>query len=122
MAITTNTQSIAASVDNFTSGQLVVDAGGSGVGLILSLGYIPRYIELWNQTDAANHEWYEGMPAASAKKTVTAGTLTYIVANGITVGAAGAVGNGTTVPGEGQVFIDPALLPASKTIEWNAFG
>lgn len=122
MAFTTNTQAQANSVDNFASGQLVLDAGGPGAGLILSLGFIPRYIELWNATDAATHEWYEGMPAASAKKTVTAGTLTYIVANGITVGLSSAVGNGTTIPSEGQVFLDPALTPASKTLYWRAYG
>lgn len=123
MAQTTNTQSIAGGVPNFSSGQLVLDAGGPipASGIILLLGFIPRYLELWNQTDAATHEWFEGMPAASAKKTVTAGTLTYITVNGITVGAAGAVGT-ATVPGEGQVLLDPALTPASKTLYWRAFG
>lgn len=122
MAFTTNTQSIEGSVPNFSSGQLVLDGSGPGAGLLLSLGFIPRYFKLWNTTDAAKHEWHEGMPAASAEKTVTAGTLTYITANGITVGASGAAGNGTTAPAEGQVFLDPALTPASKTLYWAAFG
>lgn len=122
MAIVVSNEQQEASVSNYYSDKIVVDAGGSGVGLVLSLGFIPRYIELWNVTDAASHEWFDPMPAASAKKTVTAGTLTYIVANGITVGASGALGNGTTIPSEGQVFIDPALLPASKTLYLKAFG
>jgi hypothetical protein len=122
MALVVSNESQEGNVSNFYTAKIVVDAGGPGTGLILSPGFIPRQIELWNSTDAASHEWFDPMPAASAKKTVTAGTLTYIVANGITVGASAAVGNGTTVPGEGQFFIDPALIPASKTVYVKVLG
>lgn len=51
-----------------------------------ALGFRPRYVRLENATDRISYEWFEGMAADSAIKTVAAGTRTLDTSNGISVG------------------------------------
>lgn len=71
---------------------------GAGAAVDLELGFNPRYIKLFNMTDAMTYEFCEGMAATQTLKTVTAGTTTVdansiIVPdqNGFAIAAAGAV-------------------------------
>lgn len=58
---------------------------GTGSALnITTLGFRPRVLKLMNVTGLCTLNWQQGMPDASGVKTVTAGTISYIVANGIT--------------------------------------
>lgn len=50
------------------------------------LGFTPRRVVLINATDRIRYEWWTGMAADSAIKTVDAGTCTLETSNGITVG------------------------------------
>lgn len=50
----------------------------------INCGFVPRVVEVRDQTNANLYTWNAGMPAASVNKTVTAGTYTYAAANGIT--------------------------------------
>jgi hypothetical protein len=50
------------------------------------LGFVPRYVALINATDRIKLEWFEGMAADAALKTIADGTVTLEVSAGITVG------------------------------------
>lgn len=71
---------------------------GAGAEVDIELGFNPRFIKLYNVTDATTYEFCEGMPSGATFKTVTGGAQTadtnsIIVpdVNGFTVAAAGAV-------------------------------
>lgn len=51
----------------------------------VTLGFVPRKVEVFDITNANKYEWNDQMAAASMFKTVTAGTFTYASSNGITV-------------------------------------
>ena len=51
----------------------------------VTLGFVPRKVEVLDITNANKYEWNDQMAAASMFKTVTAGTFTYVSSNGITV-------------------------------------
>lgn len=119
MAITLNTQSQAASVCNMAQGQVTTDAGGAGADTIFSPGFAPRYVQLVDRTNRITLEWYEGMAANSAIRTVAAGTRTLDVASGITVGS---VSNPNSGPALGQFMIKAADLGASASFSWRAHG
>lgn len=63
---------------------------GTGATINISLGFIPRYVKVFNYNDAGalypTVEWWEGMPAASGLKNKRqavneGGTATYSVVN-----------------------------------------
>lgn len=49
---------------------------GSGAAVVVTLGFKPKYVKVFNETDATTWEWVKGMAATIAFKTVTAGTMT----------------------------------------------
>ena len=51
----------------------------------VTLGFVPRKVEVLDSTNANKYEWNDQMAAASMFKTVTAGTFTYVSSAGITV-------------------------------------
>jgi hypothetical protein len=114
MALTTNTQSNAAGIVNRAQGQVVTDAGAAA-DTTFTCGFIPRYIKFVNATDRIVLEFYEGMAANSALRTVAAGTVTLDVAAGITLGT-------TALNTAGQFTVKAADIPASKTLYWEAIG
>jgi len=80
------------------------------------LGFIPRYVKLIDLTNNDTYEWFEGMAANSAFKSVDAGDQSLVTSNGITVGEldTGAV-NTWTVYGQ-------TLGAATDTSHLNAVG
>lgn len=53
----------------------------------VNLGFVPRYVKLIDLTNNDTYEWFEGMAADSAFKSVDAGDQSLVTSNGITVGA-----------------------------------
>jgi hypothetical protein len=49
-----------------------------------SVGFQPSRVELFNEDALTSLEWQASMPDASGKKTVSAGTITFPTAAGIT--------------------------------------
>ena len=115
MALTTNTVTQAMSVNNYTTGYVVTDAGAAA-NTVFTLGYVPRSVRWYNVTDGISDEWLAGMANGSALHAVAAGTRTLAASpNGITVGVQGA-------PDGGTFTIPAALIPASKTFVYEAQG
>jgi len=65
-------------------GRYLDDAGTPGA-MAITLGFTPRYVRVINLTDRIEFEWFEGMTATHALKTVAAGTRTLETSGGITV-------------------------------------
>lgn len=53
----------------------------------VNLGFTPRYVKLIDLTNNDTYEWFEGMAADSAFKSVDAGDQSLVTSNGITVGS-----------------------------------
>ena len=106
----TPTQTQAGGIVNFASGLAKTDSGAASVSTFTP-GFNPRYIRWVNVTDSIMHEWYEGMSAtAQSVKTVLNGTrsleTTDVIKN----------------PGDGTFTVEAAIIVASKTHVWQAFG
>ncbi len=94
---------------------------GTGAAITIKCGFTPAYVKVVNIESATIEqlEWYRGMAAASAIKTVT-GTVarTKITSNGITI-----TGHTTTTPSAEDGFIigaDTDVNVAGETIVWEA--
>ena len=70
-------------VRNMVVGRYLTDA--TAAAITITTGFKPRYVKVVNNTSLDWYEWFEGMAAASAHKTVAAGTGTAITTLGITV-------------------------------------
>lgn len=55
----------------------------------VNLGFQPRWVKVFNETDVIVWEWFEGMSATISIKTVTAGTTTADTTTAITQDADG---------------------------------
>ena len=62
-----------------------LDDAASPAAISVTVGFTPRYVLCLNQTTRVQFEWFEGMTAAHALKTVAAGTRTAETSGGITV-------------------------------------
>jgi hypothetical protein len=78
------TQTNAVAEISFANGSYADDAG-SPAAFSVTVGFTPRYVKIVNQTTRDMYEWFEGMTAAHAVKTVAAGTRTAETSGGITV-------------------------------------
>jgi hypothetical protein len=58
---------------------------GTVAAYTFTIGFTPKYVRFSNVDSRDMLEWFEGMAAASAVKTVAAGTRTLITSLGITV-------------------------------------
>jgi len=74
-------------VRNLAVGRYLTDA--TAAAIVVTTGFKPRVVRVYNVTSRDMMEWFEGMAAASAIKTVAAGARTLITSNGITVSANG---------------------------------
>ena len=90
---------------------------GTGAAINIKLDFKPIRVDLWNIDDAGGGTdlyWSQGMPAASGRKVIDSGAgttnLSYISADGITVG-----GNGFTIGADGDVNV------SGESIAWTAF-
>lgn len=136
----TPAMSQSAGVVNFANGNYTGDGSGS---IEVFLGFTPRFVKIYDVTDATTWEWCEGMPATDTIKTVTAGTMTVdtntvVAANGkqTTVteveyggNGAGDGNNGTqsltvTYPdlSAAQLTIGSGANVDTKVYAWVAFG
>lgn len=106
MALTTNTVTHTHDVDNRVVGRVVTDAGAAA-DTTFTLGFTPRYVEFVNLTDRITNEWYHGMAADSALKTIATGVRTLETSAGITVT-------------EGGFTVPAAMILASKTFAFIA--
>lgn len=63
-----------------------LDSAGTDAAVI-TLGFMPRYVAVVDQTTGTMLEWFEGMTSAHAIKTVIAGTRSAVTTAGITINA-----------------------------------
>lgn len=118
MALTTNTVTQAESICNIAVGQVVTDGGGSGADITFPIGFLPRVVRFVDRTNRIMLEWFEGMAANSAIRTIAAGTRTLDVASGITVNSPAVAGSTT-----GNSFtIKTADIGASASFSYEALG
>lgn len=71
-------------IHNFASGSF--QDTGTILATAINLGFVPRYVRLENLTDGDGWEWFEGMAADSALRTVAAGTKSLITSSAISTG------------------------------------
>lgn len=110
MAITSTQSKNPASVANIAVGRYLDT--GTVAAFTITTGFKPRYVKVQNvAATGATLEWYEGMAAASAWKSVVAGDGSLITTLGITVSA-----NGFTVG------LDTDTVVTSEQISWLAIG
>ena len=76
---------------------------------IRTVGFRPRTVKLFNADGLVSAFWQETMPDAAAKKVVTDGTQSYIVADGITP-----LSDGFTCGA------DSDINAATETVHWEA--
>jgi len=76
-------------VRNTAVGRYLTDA--TAAAITITCGFKPRVVTVLNNTSADSYVWVEGMAAASAFKTVAAGTNSSITTLGITVSEGGFV-------------------------------
>lgn len=89
---------------------------GTGAAINLSLGFVPQYLRVWNETDGdICWEWFKGMADGSALQiTNHASTqVSKITSNGVTAY------EGSSTAGKG-VTIGTALSENSKTFRYVA--
>lgn len=114
MALVINTQTNAVSISNMAVGRVTTDAGAAA-DTVFTCGFAPRYIKFVDNTNRIMLEWFEGMAANTAIRTVAAGTRTLDVSAGITPGTAAL---GTL----GQFTVKAADIPVSAAFSWVAHG
>ena len=86
-------------VVNTFSAKMTSDAAGA-TDQYVQCGFLPRYIQIYNQTDLSTQEWMDGMGTAVIN-CVAAGTMTNVA-------------SGVVVDNQG-VTLKAAIIPASKT-------
>jgi hypothetical protein len=84
---------------------------GTVAAYTFSLGFQPRYVLVVNVTSGDMYEWFEGMAAASASKTVAAGTRTLITTLGVTVSTDGFT-----------MGLDTDVNVTNEQVSWLAIG
>jgi len=93
---------------------------GSAAASLIRCGFVPRIIEVWNETDVIKYDYISGMTAAYAfKLNGTGPAFTEITSNGVTTDDGTNSGAVTTATGSattGAGFIlGTGILAASKT-------
>lgn len=97
-------------VRNYTVGRFIDT--GTVAATAFTCGFTPRYVKVVNVDSGDMFEWYEGMAAASACKTVGAtGVRSKVTSNGITVSTSGFT-----------LGLDTDVLVSSEQISWVAVG
>ena len=57
---------------------------GTVAARAFTVGFKPRYVRVYNETDRISEEWFEGMADAEGILRIADGTATLITTNGIT--------------------------------------
>jgi hypothetical protein len=85
---------------------------GTAAAFTITTGFKPRYVKVVNVDSGDMTEWYEGMAAASAAKTLgSTGVRSKITSLGTTVSASGFT-----------VGLDTDINVTSEQISWVAMG
>ena len=92
-----------AGISEFASGKFT----GDGTAAVVTLGFTPRYIQVYNETDVITWEKFEGQPDANSHKTVAAGTKTADTGSAIVIGTK-------------SFTISTGAAPNGKVLYWNA--
>ncbi len=87
----------------------------TAVAQTITVGFVPRYVKVYNVTDNITNEYIEGFPADATFTTLANGTQAYATTGGITV-------YNDTTSTAGTVMLDPAIALASKTFYMIAEG
>lgn len=77
---------------------------GDGAAQTLTLGFVPLYIKIVNETDATTWEKWDPMVAANSIKTVTAGTMTVDTGSAIVINSDGTVTLSATLSANAKAF------------------
>ena len=112
MTVTSTQSKVPASVVNIAVGRYVSTA--TAAAFKISTGFKPRYVKVCNQDVSEGpivEEWYEGMTAAYAIKTMSTGTASMITSLGITVAADGFT-----------VGLDTDINVTDEQLSWLAIG
>lgn len=108
MAVT-STQSVERA-GNFAAGRYITT--GAAAAIAITTGFLPRYVKVVNVDSGDMVEWYEGMAAASACKTVGAtGARSLITTLGITVNSRGFT-----------IGVDLDVNVSTEQLSWTAHG
>ncbi len=83
MAVTATQSMNPGSVCNIAIGRYLTSS--TAAAITITVGFKARYVKVVNITSSDWYEWFEGMDAASAHKTVLAGTGSLITTLGVTV-------------------------------------
>lgn len=94
----------AAGVSEFASGKFTAD----GTAITVTVGFTPRYMQVYNETDVITWEKFEGQPAANSHKTIAAGTKTADTGSAIVINA------------DKTVTLSTTCAPSGKVMYWNA--
>lgn len=95
----------AAGISEFASGKFTSD----GTAAVVTLGFVPRYIQIFNETDVITWEKFEGQADANSHKIVAAGTKTTDTGSAIVISST----NRTFT-------LSTTVCGTSKTIYWTA--
>lgn len=82
MAITSSQVKNSASVVQIAVGSYITSS--TAAAFTITTGFKPLWVRVVNETSGDMYEWYHGMAAAEAVKTVAAGTRSIITTLGIT--------------------------------------
>lgn len=107
--VQTITTSVAPVAQNIATGRYLDT--GTVAAYEFETGFLPKYVKVSNVTSRDQLEWFEGMAADSAIKTVAAGTRTLITSNGITVSSRGFT-----------LGLDTDVNVTSEQVSWLALG
>ena len=94
-----------AGVVNQASGTFTGDATATTI----TLGFIPSYVRVFNETDVILWEKFRSQAAANTVKQVTAGTTTKDTGSAIVINS------------DGTVTLSATLAASSKVCHWAAF-
>jgi hypothetical protein len=100
-------------ISEFASGSFT----GAGAAEVVTIGFKPRYVKVFNATGVIVWEKFEGMAANTAIKTVTAGTTTTDTTSAILIG------DDTTANGlKGTFTVSSAAAVNAQVLSWVALG
>lgn len=89
---------------------------GTGAALNVSLGFIPKRVEIVNETDPGYYVWTSDMADGEMQKTIGDGTTTFATTNGISA----YTGSATAAEGF-TIGADTDMNAESDVIHYTAF-
>lgn len=84
---------------------------GTGAAINVSVGFVPDYVKVINDTAGASIEWFSGMTDGHGYKRVAAGTGTKITSGGISdFTGSSTAGEGFTLGADADVNVNTVTL------------